>query len=456
MQTLMKRGLVCSGVLALLMTLAQTSSAQIRPFGADEWYYRIGGGDSFLGYRQSNRTTIQFGVGADWRLFRACQFDPRISITETFSDLQNQLRTAADDVLESARGGIQAWALSRIQESHPTLYDYVMNGVKDAQMRFNIAVKSCRDYQSDLAAGRDPMQEWINMGITSSWSQASRSGANPVAANESIEQEAASRGITWIDGQRRGGDNDPPIRVIQDVTLQGYQHIAAVGAGEDPREPVGDNALGAGLNNPNIVFRTAEEAQEWMVSVVGEREITTCEECDRMNARVGQGLRLQLVEERYRVVDDLIEALRAPNPTRAHLDQLSVPGMGLLVTDRMLRQLQNLELHKGDIFASKLASEIATMRVMEKALTARDILNAGMQEPNVAMNSRAQDDLKWAQRRLEEEINNMLFEAEVRKKIFSETALQLGSQSQEVRSVAPPSQPTDSTRIRAGGIRRDD
>jgi integrating conjugative element protein (TIGR03755 family) len=430
----------------------------VRPTGNDNWYYVIGGGQSFLGYRQSNRTHIDFGVGADWRMFRGCQFDPRISIRETFTDVEESLYGLADDLVGSARGLILTWGLSKIQEAYPTLYDFLMNGVKDAHQKYLFALKSCRDYQSDLNAKRDPVSGWVAYGKSSSWAQSAQSGENPVKVDKEVDGRAADRGFAWIDGVMRGGRNQQPARVVQDATRKGYQHVTAGGATPPTTPGPVDGAvdLGPDLDNPAMVFTTAEEAQAWTVSVVGEREISTCTDCQKLNTKVGQGLRLKLTEEQNLATQQMRALLTQPSPSLADLDRLSVPGMGLVLTDAMIRRLKSLPPHEADVFASKLVSEIAMMRTMEKALTARDLLAAGMQEPNVAANAQAMEELNYAKGRLDEEMNNLLFETDVRKKVFSQTALTLNSLSTAHQQVAPPVTPPVPGQIKAGAIRNGD
>jgi integrating conjugative element protein (TIGR03755 family) len=430
----------------------------VRPTGNDNWYYVIGGGNSFLGYRQSNRTHIDLGVGADWRMFRGCQFDPRISVSETFSDIEESLYGIADNLVDSARGMVLSFGLSKIQEQYPTLYDFLMNGVKDAHQKYLFALKSCRDYQADLNAKRDPVSGWVAYGKSSSWAESAQSGANPVKVDKEVDEKAANRGFAWIDGVLRGGRNQQPARVVQDTTRKGYQHITAGGATlpSAPGVNEGTTDLGADLDNPAMVFTTAEEAQTWTVSVVGEREISTCIDCQKLNTKVGQGLRLKLTEEQNLATQQMRALLAQPSPSLADLDRLSVPGMGLVLTDAMIRRLKSLPPHEADVFASKLVSEIAMMRTMEKALTARDLIAVGMQEPNVAANAQAMEELNFAKGRLDQEMNNLLFETDVRKKVFSQTALTLNSLSNEHQQVAPPVAPPAQGQIKAGAIRNGD
>ena len=73
------------------------------------------------------------------------------------------------------------------------------------------------------------------------------------------------------------------------------------------------------------------------------------------------------------------------------------------------------------IFIHKLAQEVAMQRVMAKALTARDILQAGRQVPAVATNHPAQVILQDKMTTLDNEIRSLSFEAQVRKQMMSDT-----------------------------------
>ena len=421
--------------LMLLTVLVSTPvvAEPIRPLGASDWYYRMGGGDSFLMYKQSNRHNFDYGVGADWQLFRGCEFDPRVSISNTFKDMQNNIYGLAEDLVSSAEGALTSWGLSKIQENYPTLYDFVMNGAKDAQSRFQLAMKSCRDYQADLNAKRNPIDGWIAMGKSNTWAKAAEESENPVRTEATIDRVAGNNGIIWINGERRGGRNQDPIKVIGDVTKRGYQQLTDPGLSSVVSQTApkniggGGDELGAGLDNDSLVFSQYEDAVEWTISVVGEREISTCDDCERLVSRVGQGLRSKVLHERNDAVEDLISVIKKPSPTLDDLNAISVPEMGFVVTDHMMRTLKSLKPAEQAIFANKLAGEISLLRVMAKAFTARDLLNAGMQDPNVAANTQAIEELEAAKKRLDDEVKDLMFESDVRKKVFSTTAMELNN-----------------------------
>ena len=387
-----------------------------RPVGNGYWYYSVGGGDPLLYYHQSNKTTLKFGVGAEWNMFRSCSFDPSFAIRENFSNIKDNVYGLTNDVVDSAVTIFGAWGLSKIRESYPGLYDTLTKGLKDAKETFQLSLKTCRDAQADIRSGRDPIDGWISVSRKSSWAKASADGSNPSEAEREIEENAGADGITWVGGAKAGGDDQQPIRAVEDVTQAGYQHLVGSLTPADPDEVTGD---------PNItrVFSDADEASEWVVSVIGEREVRICPGCDRLKTRVGQGLRFQYRKEYEKVSTKLKEVLAQPEPDNDDLEALSAPGMGVVVNNQIIRSLQQAPREESSILAHKLAGEVALARTMEKALIGRDLMNAGSQEPNVtAAGEVAEREIDIARKRLQAEIDNVLFESEVRQKVITNAA----------------------------------
>jgi integrating conjugative element protein (TIGR03755 family) len=401
---------------------ASTVSAgdMVRPTGDGAWYYAIGGGDPYMYYNQSNKTTLNLSAGAEWNMFRGCSFDPSFGISETFSDIKHNVYGLSEDVLGAATAVFSAWGLSKIQENWPGLYDTLTKGLKDAKESYTLSLKTCRDAKADLRAGRDPVEGWIAVTRKSSWDKASNAGANPVDAEQSIEADAGNEGVMFAGGVKKGGSGQPPIKIVQDTVGAGYSHLVGSVSPMDDDEITGD---------PNItrVFPNVTSATTWAKAVVGEREIRTCnDDCEKLKTTVGQGLRFQFRKERELVAADLAVLMAKPmnyKITSADLNKLSAPGMGVVINDLTIQNLKRAPIDERQILASKLLGEIALARTMEKALIARDLLNAGAQEPNISASGEvAQGEIDYSRKRLQAEIDNILFESEVRQKVLTNAA----------------------------------
>ncbi|PUA30394.1 MAG: integrating conjugative element protein [Cellvibrio sp. 79] len=408
-------------ILGFLVVITHSTMAGdiVRPTGDGSWYYAIGGGDPMMYYHQSNKTTLNLSAGAEWNMFRGCSFDPSFGIAETFSDMKHNVYGLSDDVLGAATAVFSAWGLSKIQENWPGLYDTLTKGLKDAKETYTLSLKTCRDAKADLRAGRDPVEGWIAVTRKSSWDKASKAGENPVTAEESIEATAGNSGVTFAGGIKKGGLGQPPIRIVEDTIGAGYEHQVGSLAPEDPDDVTGDSNIAR-------VFPTATSATSWATAVVGEREVRTCASCDKLKTKMGQGLRFQYRKEREVVSADLKPLMSKPlnyKMSAAELDKLSVPGMGLVINDLTIQDLKRAPLDEQAILANKLTGEIALARAMEKALIVRDLLNAGAQEPNIAsVGDAASTEIDYSRQRLQAEIDNILFETEVRQKVITNAA----------------------------------
>lgn len=420
-------GLVISGVLSTACVSAFAQGV-VRPVGPGEWYYAIGGGDPLMYYNQSNKTTLSLGVSAEWNLLRGCSFDPSFSIADTFGDMKHNVYGLAEDVMSSAISTFSAWGLSKVQENWPGLYDTLTKGLKDAKESYTISLKTCRDAQADVRAGRNPVDGWYSISRKSSWDKAAASGENPVESEKKIEENLGNDGVAWVNGEKAGGRNpdgtlQPAIRTTGDTIGVGYDHAVASAGGSD-------NDV-TGTSDAARVFPNREAAIKWMTDVVGEREVRTCTSCGSLRTTVGQGLRYQYVQERSKTDADIASALNATPLTLEHLEDLSVPSMGVVINHATIRSLRQAPADERVILANKLAGEIALARVIEKALMARDLLDMGAQEPNIsAAGEVAHTQINYSRQRLQSEIDNILYESEVRSKVTSTAAQTIARRGQ--------------------------
>lgn len=407
-------------LLALIGCTPKAEAKLVHPVGDGVWYYSIGGGDPLMYYHQSNKTTVDLSVGVEWNLMRGCSFDPSFSISETFSDIEHNLYGLAEDVIDSAVASFSAWGLQKIQEAWPGLYDTVTKGLKDAKESYTVSLKTCRDVKQDLEAGNNPIDGWIGVTRKSSWDQAAADGENPVEVDQEIEEYSGNAGVVWVGGARAGGRNSngtlqPPIKVVEDIVGAGYAHLADTSSADD------DDVTG----DPNITraFKTKADAVKWSTEVVGEREVRTCTSCGKLRTKMGQGLRFQFNTEREKAAADFISVIDKATVTADDLEKLSVPGMGVVVNLSTINYLKQSPPDEGTILFNRLVGEIALARAMEKALIVRDLMNAGAMEPNVgAVGEVALAEINYARDRLQTEIDNVLFEADVRKKVITNAA----------------------------------
>ncbi|PIE39338.1 MAG: hypothetical protein CSA53_02045 [Gammaproteobacteria bacterium] len=100
-------------------------------------------------------------------------------------------------------------------------------------------------------------------------------------------------------------------------------------------------------------------------------------------------------------------------PSQAQLEAVS-GGPSLKVTRRVIEAIRQEKATEQGVIVKRLASEMATNRVMEYALMTRRALLAGMTEPNIAAHPPAVKHITEKIHELGAEIENMVFEMRVR------------------------------------------
>jgi len=166
-------------------------------------------------------------------------------------------------------------------------------------------------------------------------------------------------------------------------------------------------------------WKSPEEARAFAVRVLGEQEQRTCDGCTKTQTIPGVGL-TPLIQEEYetklQALSDLISGTKLTTPENLVLaSSNSLPVTRGVI--EALREEPDLEL-----MASRLASEVALASVMEKALLLQRMMLTGSKEPNIAANDLAQNAIFKETSVLEQEINNLKTELELRRQLTSNSA----------------------------------
>ncbi|MCY4563878.1 MAG: integrating conjugative element protein, partial [Gammaproteobacteria bacterium] len=168
------------------------------------------------------------------------------------------------------------------------------------------------------------------------------------------------------------------------------------------------------------VWTTPAAAQQWVVDVVGENIVTTCDTC-RKDSVPGTGLLPKLHQESGAVTLDLQRLVGGAAPlTLANLAQVTAPGVA--ITRQLIEAIREMPAPEQSLVLGRLVSEISTARTIEKALLARRLLLTGRQVPEVYATEVAREHADSSIAELDREIENLLFETRVRREVVSTTA----------------------------------
>ncbi|MGV5110419.1 integrating conjugative element protein [Pseudomonas aeruginosa] len=380
----------------------------------DDVLYSIGGGRAVSMGGAGNMQSI--GVGVGWNSNLICG---DMSITTT---LQNQLngitngfQTIMSNVIQNATSAVASLPALIIQRADPGLYNLLTNGILQARLDFDRSKMTCRaiaNRMADMAGGQagwDQLAEGMAL-------RDAVSSTDAVSAIERAESNKGNNGVPWVGGGNAGGSGQSSIKVVGDVTRAGYNLLN--GRSATDTSSIARSACGNRLTCQT--WSSPQAAADWATRVLGEREQRTCENCMKTQTTPGVGLTPMIQEEYETKLQALQELVTGARPTTlANLD--AAGSSSLPITRGVIEALRDEP--DQDVLGRRLASEAALSSVLEKALLLQRTLLTGKKEPNVAANELAVQAVDQENSALEQEINNLKTELELRRTLAGNSAM---------------------------------
>ncbi len=400
-------------------------------------YYLIGGGSDYGPPPVPYSTPINLSVKADLGLGNQCgMYNPALSISNTLNNLQDSVNNLTENIIANATGSITEMPMYFLALANPTLYNLLNNALISAHTLTDASVKSCQETKDQIAQGKNPYADWATLSVGDSWKEhlsLTASGDEDINdANATITQDAGDDGVLWVQGKsmsdgsvHAGGKNQPPVHVVEDTIKAGYNALLNRDVTSDQPAPPNSD-----LANQ---FAAPQDAINWITNVLGDQNVTTCIESGCQSGQgtiAGRGL-LPLMtvctaQNNNDCVDTLnsrLQALVSGETPMTKDNLLAVSADDLVMSPQTIHTIQDIDTSQQGIFIHKLAQEVAMQRIVAKALTAHDILQAGRQVPAVSTNRPAQLILQDKMTDLDNGIRSLSFEAQVRKQMMSDTLL---------------------------------
>jgi len=401
----------------LLIGLLCSTNAQALTKGPTEdslWYYKIGGAEPVSVPANPAVAPVTLGGSAQLGLGYSCgKFDPVAAVTHSLNNIGAGVDSMMNAMTTAASAAIAGLPALILQRANPGLYDLFQNALLQAEETMQLATKSCEQMEAEIAKGKNPYADLITLSKGNDWKlQMGIGGNDAVTAKEAVEASNGDSGIPWIGGQA-GGAGQPLLQFTGDVVQAGYNI--------NMNRPV--NAAGpvppAAATRLSQVWNTPAGARDWVVTVVGDNIVTTCDNCPKESVP-GTGLLPKLHQEANTVTVDLQNLVSgATPPTLANLDTVTAPGVA--ITRQVVESIREMPATEQGLIIGRLVSEISTARTVEKALFARRLLLTGRQVPEVYATQVAREHIDTTIIELDREIENLLFETRVRKEVVSDT-----------------------------------
>ncbi|QIL83828.1 integrating conjugative element protein [Diaphorobacter sp. HDW4A] len=404
-----------------------SSNAHAQPVRNSSLYYRMGGASPGGSANYRGQAAHNLSLGANLRLNYSCgKFDIGLSWT----NIMNNLSKLGQTVTNAIQSGIAALPMYILQRAQPGLYQLFQNYSQKVDLLTSAGLKSCEEMEAMIKAGKDPYEDWMKMAKGDAWKIKASGSGDVYQSKIDIEKNEAGNkaGIPWVFGKRAGGVDSSPIEPIKDLSIAGYNATInkAVTASS-----VTDYSASTAEKNSRLVraFSTPETLAKWATDVLGDQRVYTCseEDCPKpTTVTTASGLGPKYEAEVDTVMPKL-QTLATPSTTAsyAELAEIAAPGFG--VSPQLLDAVRRLPTETRNMAVNRLGQEMAMHRVIDKALVARAVLLTGLSLPEVMA---AGDALRTTQDsidRLTRYIDDLMYEAKIRKELTSNTALSIMS-----------------------------
>jgi len=434
----------------LLNAMVPGPSAQAAQAPTEDglWYYEIGGAEPVSPPANPSVVSVTLGGSADLKLGYSCgKFDPLAAVTNTLNDIAHGVDDMMNAMVAAANAAIAALPAMILQRANPGLYDLFQNALLQAEETLKLATKSCEQMEAEIAAGKNPYADLLTLSKGNDWKvQMGIGGNDAVSAKEEVEEANGENGVPWIGGQA-GGSGQPVLKFTGDIVQAGYNiHM---------NRPVTATGAVTGPSVPHLaeIWSSPGQARDWVVDVVGENIVTTCDTC-RKDSIPGTGLLPKLHQESTAVTTELQGLVSGSRPlTLANLERVTAPGVA--ITRQVIEAIREMPSSEQGLIVGRLISEISTARTVEKALYARRLLLSGRQVPEVYATEVAREHADASIAELDQEIDSLLLEIRARREVVSDTVavlLQRAAARRQASLNVPTVSPVDPRPLSNGRV----
>ncbi len=404
-------------------------------------YYRLNGGSDLALPPISDGADFEVGgnVDANLGLSSCYNFNPALSISHTIGDLSQSIEGISGTLINNVTSAAMQMGMYELEKTDPKLYNLFQNAINGANETFHLHVVQCTDQLTKN--GQLNYSKWFSVADSNGWlshTQAVAQGGDVDvnAASKDVAKKGPEYGVQWVHQAKSGGSigQQVPIKVISDVAMAGYNILV------DPNRPLDDQDPPAPKANPELTrfWATPKQAGAFARLVLGDITITTKKSDQDQATQAGVGLVSLLTAcpataDGARTCvktlrDHLVDWVTHPDqvPTPADLEKVSANA--LTITPEVVEGLRNLDGESRALYINRIAQDLAIQNLIDEALLLRRLLIAGSQAQVVQNLKPALAVIHDTIARLDKDIQNVLFEHQVRSQISSNTLANLMSQ----------------------------
>lgn len=380
--------------------------------------YKISG-QSYWQRKRKNELSVSL-PDLEWNIGADCSgFDAGISMDGLMNDLDSQFNRLQRDAVNAMKGFVTSLPLLLLQRMDPGLYETVSNSIIKGEEIFNLSVASCQSMSEKFSQNGFGalIDESTYFDFSSSLMDDPKKEETDIVKtmNEKGESKGES-GLPKHGGGKCGDRKSNPCKPVEDVVKAGVD----IAFKKSLEEKVNPEERKSWIKN---VFKDADDAEKWITETIGSVEYGTCKSCVQYNEIVGKGVYDDIAKESLQFADkisDLVEKNKIPS----RKDLLSISVNDMFIDENVIFALRDERVHRGT-FISRIADDLALMKVVDKLLAARRVLLVGKSDPEFQSVTMNKDIIKERLDLISEEIRMLKEELELKEAARGDVVVQL-------------------------------
>lgn len=369
-----------------------------------------------------------------WNIGASCSgWDVDVSFDGLVDDAESQMNKLQKNVVNSIKGFIGNLPMLLLQREDPGLYEMLNNMLLNGEDIFEAKAETCRNMSERYAKSDDglgALQDssfWMDFGQKEQDTRGNK--GDLVKTIDDAEENKGEAGVVGMGGDLCGGKGQSSCKPVSDAAKEGFERLAENAGVDANGEPI--------MPWYKKIWKTPNDATEWIKTVVGDVQYATCKECEKLIQTPGIGVYDDIASEATSILELLREVVaRQDIPSISDLQKVS--SNDVFVSESVVLALRD-ETVQQELFLTRIAEEVALLKTVDKLLAARRIMMAGKADPSFSSTVKNVDIVDAKVRILADEVSLLKEELELKKVARGDTMRILLGRYESRRMITPES-----------------
>ena len=301
--------------------------------------------------------------------------------------------------MAAASGAVSSFFQYALSKINPVLAQLTTKQMDEYIELFNLKVKQCRDFERDVAQGKNPLGELMEIAVGERWKKTIGLVNDGSVSLEEAEQkmidDARKEGLVLADGKAYGGEGQEPINLTKTLLKSGMNLVMARGDKDSWDSDFGSDAQTLSDNPILKEFKSAKELYDFVEEIYGATEKTlgkSKEDSERVKTIAGKGYEKKYVEYRNEHYEKL-KAYILENGDREAFEKET----GHIIPPAIVDDIRRMAPYQKAVEIESLAREFAINRMRNNLIFAKQALKTGIYAPDLqqsAIRKPAEDEYK--------------------------------------------------------------